>query len=100
LVSAGHIQMLLVSTQEGGGMNDFGDRLLGADRDGRRLRAIGKLAAAHAWSKKQSEEAQRVPVMFMDALEQRLESATGGRRRELLGVYDMLLDAIELAMQP
>jgi hypothetical protein len=76
-------------------LKDFGDKLLGAEREDRRIRAVGRLVAAHTWSRKQSEQAQRIPTLFLDALEDQLTTATGGRRRGLLEVYDIMLDAIE-----
>jgi hypothetical protein len=68
--------------------------LFGDEREGRRLEALSALVAANTWSEGTRARAQTVPPLFLDALEQRISTATGGRKRTLLEVYDLMLGVI------
>jgi hypothetical protein len=76
-------------------LHGSGMDLLGQDREGRRLEAMTKLIAAHTWGGEASLDAQRAPAAFLDLLEMKLEAADGARRRTLLEVYDLMLDAVD-----
>ncbi len=78
-------------------MKQFGDRLLGPEREHRRVRALASLVAAQTWSETTFSKANQVSSIFLDVLEARIAESGGGRKRTLLEVYDAMLGAIERA---
>lgn len=72
----------------------YGDRVLGAERQDRGVRTIALLVAAHTWEPG-SDNAQRIPAILLDEMESLIEHASGGRKRTLLEVYDVILGTIE-----
>jgi hypothetical protein len=72
-----------------------GTDLLGEAREDRRLEAIAKLVVAHTRGGEAARDAQHAPAAFLDLLEMKLEAADGARRRTLLEVYDLMLDAVD-----
>jgi hypothetical protein len=71
--------------------------LLGDERECRRLMALSSLVAAETWTEESAKQVHQVAPILMDALELRLQTATGGRERTLLEAYDLVLAAIEQA---
>jgi hypothetical protein len=72
-----------------------GVELLGEIREDRRLDATAKLVVAHTRGGEAALDAQHAPAAFLDLLETKLETADGARRRTLLEVYDLMLDAVD-----
>jgi hypothetical protein len=77
-----------------------GADLLGEIREDRRLEAMAKLVVAHTMGGEIALDAHRAPATFLDLLEMKLEAADGARRRTLLEVYDLMLDAVDRCCPP
>jgi hypothetical protein len=76
----------------------IGDAILGPEREARHMRAMAGFVGACAWNNLDERAVGvlgRFVASFEDALEAKIEKASGAKKRDLLEMYDMLTELRE-----